>query len=119
VLLASVGTALVLGTRSEASWPATVEAGWVLVAFYGTYASLAILALLVYSVGDVELRALATVSILGPFTLLRPAVILAGAACAMLLVPHLEVYVGATYAGLAGVLAEPILERWRKARPLP
>jgi hypothetical protein len=43
------------------------------------YAGLVLTALVVYAVSDYDLRALATVAILGPFTLIRPWVIALGA----------------------------------------
>jgi len=46
---------------------------------YGAYATLVAAALVLYATPSIDLRTLAIVSILGPFTMMRPWVIAAGA----------------------------------------
>lgn len=55
------------------------RAGEAMLAVYGPYAALVLLALLVYATLGWRLKYLATAVILGPFTLLRPVIALAGA----------------------------------------
>lgn len=49
-----------------------------MVRFYGLYATCVLAALALYLVGQLDVSVLATVLILGPFTLVRPVVIVAG-----------------------------------------
>ena len=86
---------------------------------YGAYAVAVLLALIVYAVGGVEIRTLATVILLGPFTAIRPVVIVLGAMVGCFNVPGAPSFLGAAYAVALGLLAEPLLNRWRLWRPLP
>jgi hypothetical protein len=86
--LASLGViavflALGLGLRAlggEAAWSALEAAAGKLVLVYGVYATLVLAALALYLTGSFDFGVLASVLVLGPFTLIRPWVILAGAA---------------------------------------
>jgi len=63
----------------RATYPELVAIGTRMPVVIGAYAALVFAAIGLYLVAEHELRTLATVAILGPFTLMRPAVI-AGAA---------------------------------------
>jgi hypothetical protein len=71
-----------LGLRAvggEATWSSLEVAAGKLVLVYGTYATLVLTALGLYLSGSFDFGVLASVLVLGPFTLIRPWVILAGA----------------------------------------
>lgn len=68
------------------------------------YAMLVLGALALYATARMELRILATVSILGPFTLLRPAVVVAATAWGVILGGSLPA-IALTVASSTGVLA--------------
>jgi hypothetical protein len=77
-LFLSVGLALrALG--GEPTWSALLEAAQKLVLVYSVFAALVVAALGLYLVGSFDLGVLASVLVLGPFTLIRPLVIYAGA----------------------------------------
>jgi len=80
-----------------------------LVMVYGAFASLVLLALGLYLVGSFDFAVLASVLVLGPFTLLRPWVIAGGAVWAALVAPSwlagaLAVVAGATMVGFERLL---------------
>jgi hypothetical protein len=81
-VLACVGTAallaaLFLGSPSAAAWNDLLERATVLIWSFGTYATLVLLGIGLWFVAEADLRTLASVVILGPFTLIRPLWILA------------------------------------------
>jgi hypothetical protein len=80
VVLIPSAAAIVLIARSSGLelWPDLLAAAGRMVAVYGAYATLVVGALGVYRVASGDLRTLATVAVLGPFTLIRPLVICAG-----------------------------------------
>lgn len=63
----------------DALWASLVATAAQLVLVYGVFATLVIAALALYLVGSFDLGVLASVLVLGPFTLARPLVIVAGA----------------------------------------
>ena len=71
-----------------------------MVQVYGAYATIAIGAMFVYAIPRPEVSSLVTVLILGPFTLLRPVVIVSGAVWAAAADPTLGVIVFTATAGL-------------------
>lgn len=95
------------------------RAGTAMLAVYGPYALLVLIALACHAIAGWRLKYLATTLILGPFTLLRPGIAILGAAIAMTLSNDLVV---ATMAGLSviAVLAvEPLADRLWYARNQP
>lgn len=66
----------------EAAWTSLIAAADKLVLVYGIFATLVLAALGLYLSSSFDLGVLASVIVLGPFTLVRPVVILAGAAWA-------------------------------------
>lgn len=79
LLGALTGAALLASPDPGALYADLVAAGARMVVVYGAYATLVGVALLIYALPVPDLRILATVSILGPFTMMRPWVIAAGA----------------------------------------
>jgi hypothetical protein len=79
VLVLAAATMAVLGvSRHPASeYAQLVRIGGRMLSVLGVYTVLVMAALLVYGTARAELRTLATVAILGPFTLIRPAVVAA------------------------------------------
>ena len=75
VLAMLTGLALVLVPDPTRQYAELVSVGERMLWLLGAYAALVIAALVVYAVADWDLRSLATVAILGPFTLLRAWVI--------------------------------------------
>lgn len=63
----------------EGTWPAMLETASVLVRIYAAFATLTLIALGLYLVGSFDFGVLASVLVLGPFTLLRPWTIALGA----------------------------------------
>lgn len=81
-----------------------VNVGSRMALFFGGYAALVLVALVVYTLARHEVRTLATVAILGPFTLARPWVI-AGAALVGLLPSRAPLAIALTLVSCIGVLA--------------
>jgi hypothetical protein len=115
---------LAVGLRAEADdpdelWNDWMAAGWPALVCWGAYAAVAVLALGVYLWAalvrhSTELRTWATVLVLGPFTLARPAVILAGLGLAVWTRPRPEVIVVAAFAAVAILSLEPALRALRR-----
>jgi hypothetical protein len=82
---------------------------------YGTYALAVLGALAVYARRSLESRTLATVLVLGPCTMIRPYVIVAGALWAALSSSRAEVMLMALVSAGAMLVLEPVLgRRWRR-----
>jgi low temperature requirement protein LtrA len=90
---------------------AFTRAGRVMLAIYGPYAALVLAALAVYALLGWRQRYLASAVILGPFTLLRPIVAVAGAVAAALVCHDLVVAVSAVLATVAVLACEPLADR--------
>ena len=73
-----VGWALAASPRPEWLYGDMLTAGQRMVWVYGAFAALVLASLLIWRLGGSELRTLMTVAILGPFTLLRHALIPVG-----------------------------------------
>ena len=80
---------------------------WVL----GGYATVVLLALGIWSTAEADLRTLASVIILGPFTLIRPLVIVGAAAWAAYVAPSVVAAVLAVAVCLLQLSVEPLLNR--------
>lgn len=90
-----------LGLRAlggEALWDDLVQTGSHMLVIYGLFATLVLSALGLYLVGSFDFGVLASVLVLGPFTLVRPLVILAGGAWAAF---HAQGVIAASFAILA------------------
>ena len=84
VSLGAIAVFLALGLvlralGGEATWGSLENAAGKLVLVYGVYATLVLTALGLYLSGSFDFGVLASVLVLGPFTLIRPWVIFAGA----------------------------------------
>jgi hypothetical protein len=94
-----------------------VQTGAVLTTVFGTYAALVLSALAVYAVPHPDVSSLATVLVLGPFTLGRPLVVAVGGALGMVQGDGRTAF--ATAVGCAMVLGlGPLLQRrWEGVHP--
>lgn len=115
VAVALVG-ALVAGLLVVTSYSTMLLAATPMVIVFGVYAAIVLLAFIPYLFGQTEIRTLATVSVFGPLTLLRPVVIVTGAALAIVYVPQWPVALAALVAATSNLAAEPLLGR---LYPLP
>jgi len=76
--LAAATVAVLVGSgHATAEYAQLLRIGGRMLWVLGAYATLVLAALLIYATARAELRTLATVAILGPFTLIRPTVIAA------------------------------------------
>ncbi len=87
------------------------RAGIAMLAVYGPYALLVLIALACYATLDWRLKYLASALILGPFTLLRPAIAILGAALAMALSNGAAVATAAGLSVIAVLAVEPLAGR--------
>lgn len=110
--LVLVAMALLALSGSTALWADFNDAGrWLLYA-YVPYAALALGALAVYALPVTDLRALATVLVLGPFTMARPWVVVAGLALGVYHHPRWEIILLALVTGFVMLR----LETWMGLR---
>jgi hypothetical protein len=121
IVIASLGAvaALLIGTAVDPTglYSTMCGAGASMVWVYGSYATLVFLALGGYLIPDEDVSTLATVTILGPFTMLRPWVIWAGAAAAIVAAREVRTAVLAVAAATVMSGLEPALGRgWRGGR---
>lgn len=108
---------VVTAADPRGTYSAMCDAGAIMVWVYGAYATLVLAALLAYLVPAADASTLATVIILGPFTLIRPWVIWAGAGAAAWSGRSARTAVLAIVAALAMTQLEPALGRaWRRGR---
>jgi hypothetical protein len=77
VLAAATMAVLAVSRHPASEYAQLVRIGGRMLRVLGVYSALVMAALLVYGTARAELRTLATVAILGPFTLIRPAVVVA------------------------------------------
>ncbi|WP_425954865.1 hypothetical protein [Xylanimonas sp. McL0601] len=104
-------------TLGPAAMSTYVSAGLAALAVVGPYAVIVLLALGVYGALRWELRYLASALILGPFTLLRPVVVVAAAVVAILDVRTAGVAIAVALAAAAVLSVEPILNRRAAVTP--
>jgi hypothetical protein len=116
-VLAGAAIALWL-LASGATLTELVPSAQVMLAVLGGYAALVLLALGVWSTAEADLRTLASVAILGPFTMMRPWVIVAAAAWAAYVAPSLGAAAVAVGACALQLCVEPILNL-RTGRTFP
>lgn len=98
-----------------AVWQEYLRAGGSMLFVYGPYSVLVVAALALYLIPKTDSRSLATVVVLGPFTMLRPYVFLAGLAVCWATSPSLSARVLATFGVGLQLCLEPALE-WRRSR---
>lgn len=84
---AAVALALALSDDTAALLRGLQEAGSRMLAVYVPYALIILIAFAVRAAPSVDVRSITSVAIFGPFTLLRPAVVLAGVAWGFLSAP--------------------------------
>ncbi|MGN6107118.1 MAG: hypothetical protein ACTHU0_18570 [Kofleriaceae bacterium] len=102
-----------------ASWAAFVDAGTAAVCVLGAFATLTLAALLWWFSPSVEHRLLASILVLGPFTLARPLVIVGGLVAGSLATDEPRVWIVAATAGISMLAVERVLarryaDRWRR-----
>lgn len=102
--------ALLVGS-GQVEWDAVIAAAEPMVVVYAAYATTVLTAFVPYLFGNTEIRTLATVSVFGPLTLLRPLVICAGAALAIWTVPTWPIALAAALGAACNLSAEPLLDR--------
>jgi hypothetical protein len=95
------------------------RAGIAMLAVYGPYALLVLIALACYATLSWRLRYLASALILGPFTLLRPAIAILGAALGAALSTDTAVAAAAVLSVIAVLAVEPLADRLWYARNTP
>ncbi|MEM9073527.1 MAG: hypothetical protein AAGE52_33865 [Myxococcota bacterium] len=110
--LAGLAGALLLTSAPEAVFADMTIAGRSMVFFFGGYATLVFATFVPYLAGTLEIRTLATVTVFGPLTLLRPVLIIVGSAFAIAHADLWQTYVLAVVAGLAHIGSESVLDRW-------
>jgi hypothetical protein len=106
----------------SALWSELLAIGARMLDVFGVYVALVVFALAVYVVPRSEVRILATVAILGPFTLLRPAVVAAAVVWGLLALgpARSAVAIALTIGSSAAVLALGwLFDRIEHARALP
>lgn len=95
------------------------RAGTAMLAVYGPYALLVLIALACYATLNWRLKYLASALILGPFTLLRPGVAALGAAVGMALSKEPVAAIAAGLSVIAVLTVEPLAGRLWYTRKLP
>lgn len=95
------------------------RAGTAMMAVYGPYALLTLIALACYATLNWRLKYLASALILGPFTLIRPGVALVGAALGAALGNDTVVAVAVALSVVAVLAVEPLADRLWYARTPP
>jgi hypothetical protein len=95
-LVIAIMSALIAVTLSVASSPSALFDGYLqsarhLLWVYGIYASIVLLAMGMWTYPAPDIRVLASVLVLGPFTLVRPLVIVAGCGFALALATQFQV----------------------------
>ncbi|MFJ5118310.1 hypothetical protein [Kitasatospora sp. NPDC088548] len=114
---AAVAGAVLLGSDDPAArYRELDEAGLRMLVVYGPYSALVLGSLACYLVGPFRLSTLAMIIGLGPLTLLRPPVVVAGAVAAAW--QSLPAAVVALTAGVAVLLVEPVVHRRWYTEPL-
>jgi hypothetical protein len=111
---AEAGLLYAIAGDRAAVWRDFLVAGAAAMRVLVPYSALAIVALVPWMLPANDARILATVMVLGPFTLARPFVILAGLGCALAAAPRASVLLLVAGTGAAMLLLEPLLaRRWR------
>ncbi len=104
------GAMIFVSSDAPAQYEMFVDGGRRMLGIYIPFATLVAAAFALYMIKSVELRSLLSTGIFGPVTLIRPIVILAGAAAAGT-GSGLEVKLGAAVAAAAMLAVEPVVDR--------
>lgn len=114
IAAAAIAVAVASSTDPTSAWESHLAAGRDLAAVYGPYAAAVLASLAIYAIPNPDISSLATVLVLGPFTAIRPLVIVAGAAWTIAnRGPGVETGSVVIACGLV-VALEPVLSgRWR------
>lgn len=113
-LVALIGIAIALALcalRGPELWNVLANAASSAVQIFGAFAALVVLGLTAWMIPSADLRTLLTVTILGPGTLARPLVILAGLGACIATAPRWEVVALGAYGAFAMLSLERILTR--------
>lgn len=122
VVVANVAVAAVLVATSAdpgATWAEFLRAGTTCAWIFGGFATVTLAAIALWWSPIHEYRLLATVIVLGPLTLIRPIVIIAGLAIAAARAGDPRVWImaalaGTTVLGVEGLLGRAHVARWRQ-----
>lgn len=107
---------LLVAPHPRALWADCAAAGANLLCVVGPYATIVLVALGAWTAAEQDVRTLASVALLGPLTLLRPAVIVAGAAVAVATRPTAPIAALAVTTALLQLSTGPLLARaWRRS----
>ena len=103
----------------QATWSQLVDAGTTCIWFFGALATATLAAMALWFSPTAEVQLLATVIVLGPFTLIRPLVIAAGLAVAAVQTGEVRVGIiaavaGVTMLGFEHVLGRRYASQWRQ-----
>lgn len=116
VIGAVLVTILVRSEDQAVVYEDMLTAGHRMLAVFVPYTIIVLAALAAYAIPNLEIRCLATAAVLGPLTMARSGVLLAGAlAAAWTATPSVQVAAFMTIAVV--LLAEAILHRWAQAVP--
>jgi hypothetical protein len=115
ILVGVLLTLLLVALRGPTLYPELLAAAAAGVRVFAAYASLVVTALLLWIIPSTDLRTFCTVTVLGPGTLARPFVIVAGLVASIAAVPRIEVVTLGAY----GAAAMLVLERVITARHFP
>jgi hypothetical protein len=114
-----LGVLLVASPYPGVLWADCVAAGTNLLCVVAPYATIVLMALGAWTAAEQDVRTLASVALLGPLTLLRPVVVLAGAAVAITTRPSIPVTTLAVATAVLQLSMGPLLGRaWRGRDPL-
>ena len=127
VVAAHAGLAALLVATSPdaaATWAAGVDAAGAMLQVYVVYSALVLVALALYLLPIGDFRILTTVIVLGPMTLIRPAVIVAGLVGGVVRAADVRVAVVLACAAATMLTFERIVGRshaasWRRLLPAP
>ncbi len=104
-----LGVAMAMRSHAADDWSALLVAADAMVLVYGVFATLVLSALALYLVGSFDFAVLSSVLVLGPFTLVRPLVIIGGAVFAAWMSQHLGAAIFCLSAGAVMVSFERLL----------
>ena len=110
---AAVAVAVWTAADPAMAYASLIEAAEPMIYVYGVYATLVLSAFIPYFIAPLDYRVLASVAIFGPLTLVRPLVIVGGAAWAWVVAADTPTRICVAVAALSMVVFEPVLDRAR------
>ena len=116
---ALVALLVITAAEPAVTWQALQSAGMRAIAVFAVFATVTLVAILFWFVPSRELRIVPTLLVLGPFTLVRPVVVIAGLAYAVAGASSWQTWIvavtaGASVIGIESWLGGPYRERWRR-----